>query len=225
MRLEDAELEFARLTNTSSLELRSPRIFLPAPVVQAAMNTKGATATALAAPSPVLTYLVNQFRAGTNTTPYSMVTAAGEPWTPAGMQDDEILVNQWLAEDLNLKVGDSLDLVYFLPESAANLVEATNRLRVRGIVPLEGIYADRTLMPEFPGLAKAESTHDWDAGFPLVHKIRDKDEDYWKKHRGTPKAYVTLPPVRRCGATVLATSPPSAGPCPETPLSRTMKKD
>ena len=47
-------------------------------------------------------------------------------------------------------------------------------------------------MPEFPGLAKAESTHDWDAGFPLVHKFRDQDEKYWKEHRGTPKAFVTL---------------------------------
>ena len=45
---------------------------------------------------------------------------------------------------------------------------------MRQIVPLKGIYADRTLMPEFPGLAKAESTHDWDAGFPLVYPIRDE---------------------------------------------------
>src|SRR5207247_6453945 len=58
--------------------------------------------------------------------------------------------------------------------------------------PLEGVYADRTLMPGFPGLAKAESTHDWDAGFPLVHKIRDQDEAYWKQYRGTPKAFITL---------------------------------
>ena len=60
------------------------------------------------------------------------------------------------------------------------------------MVPLAGIHADRTLMPEFPGVAKAESTHDWDGGFPLVHKIRDQDEQYWKEHRGTPKAFVTL---------------------------------
>src|SRR5207248_9890241 len=50
----------------------------------------------------------------------------------------------------------------------------------------------RTLMPEFPGLARAESTQDWDAGFPLVHPIRDKDEAYWKAYRGTPKAFITL---------------------------------
>lgn len=108
------------------------------------------------------------------------------------MKDDEILVNQWLADDMRLKVGDEIDLTYYLAESGANLVERTNRFRVRGIVPMEGVHGDRTLMPEFPGLAKAESTHEWDAGFPLVHKIRDEDEAYWKKYRGTPKAFLTL---------------------------------
>jgi ABC-type antimicrobial peptide transport system permease subunit len=47
-------------------------------------------------------------------------------------------------------------------------------------------------MPEFPGVAKAESTQDWDTGFPLVYKIRDKDEAYWRRYRGTPKAFITL---------------------------------
>lgn len=56
-------------------------------------------------------------------------------------------------------------------------------------MPLSGVHGNRTLMPEFPGLAKAESAHEWDAGFPLVHKIRDKDDEYWKQHRGTPKAF------------------------------------
>ena len=108
------------------------------------------------------------------------------------MRDDEILVNQWLADDLQVKPGDSVALSYYVVDSGSRLVERTNSFRVRQIVPLKGIYADRTLMPEFPGLAKAESTHDWDAGFPLVYPIRAKDEAYWKTYRGTPKAFVTL---------------------------------
>jgi ABC-type antimicrobial peptide transport system permease subunit len=140
---------------------------------------------------PILTYLVNAIGVGDRLVPYSMVMAAGPPWTPADMKDDEIVVNQWLAERLQVKPGDSVELAYFLPESGAALVERTNRLRVHSIVPIEGVYADRTLMPEFPGLAKAESTLDWDAGFPLVHKIGDEDEAYWKKYRGTPKVFVT----------------------------------
>ncbi len=140
----------------------------------------------------ILTYLVNLIRAGTNATPYSMITAAGMPYIPLELRDDEIVVNEWLANDLQLKVGDAVSLTYFVADEVSKLTERTNTFRVHSIVPLEGIYADKTLMPEFPGLAKAESTHDWDAGFPLVHKIRDQDEAYWKQHRGTPKAFITL---------------------------------
>ena len=122
-----------------------------------------------------------------------MVTAAGPPYTPADMRDDEILVTDWLADDLRVRAGDWIEMTSFVPESGARLVEATNRFRVHGIVPLAGIYADRTLMPEFPGIKTAESTRDWDAGFAVdLKRIRPKDEAYWKAHRGTPKGFVTL---------------------------------
>ena len=182
--LEDLQLSLRRLTNQGGIELTTTRIFLDPPVAQAAL-------AAASNAQPILTYFVNQFRAGTNTAPYSMVTAAGPPWTPADLRDDEILVNQWLGDDLKVAPGDGIELTWFRPDSGARLVEASNRFRLRGIVPLRGIHADRNLMPEFPGLAKAESTHDWDAGFPLVHKIRTKDEDYWKEFRGTPKAFIS----------------------------------
>ena len=143
-------------------------------------------------PQPILTYLATLLRAGTNATPYSMVTAAGAPWTPADLRDDEIVVSQWLAEDLQVKPGNEIALSYFLPESGAKLTEATNSFRVRSIVPPEMPWADRALMPDFPGIEKAESTSEWDAGFPLTYKVRTKDDEYWKKYRGTPKAFITL---------------------------------
>jgi len=140
---------------------------------------------------PVLTYLANAIRSGDRLAPYSVVTAAGSPWTPSDLRDDEIVVNEWLAKDLRVKPGDRVELTYYDPEAGARLIEKTNLFTVRQVVPLKGVHADRTLMPEFPGLAKAESTRDWDAGFPLVHTIRDEDEAYWKEYRGTPKAFVS----------------------------------
>jgi len=184
-RLSDADLVLRPSGDGNSFELRSRRVFLDPPVERAAL-VGGTNA------QPILTYLANLLRVGTNATPYSMVTAAGPPWTPADMRDDEILVNQWLADDLRVKPGDEVALSYFDPESGARLVERTNIFRVRSIVPMELPWADRTLMPDFPGIEKAESTRDWDAGFSLAHKIRQKDEDYWKQFRGTPRAFVTL---------------------------------
>jgi len=181
--LEDFQLSL-RATN-DQFALGTDRVFLDEPVGRAASSAGGNA-------SPILTYLVNLMRAGTNSTPYSMVTAAGAPWTPANLQDDEIVVNQWLADDLQIQPGAEMELTYFVADSGVQLIERTNRFRVRSIVPLAGLHDDPALMPEFPGIAKAESTQDWDAGFPLTHKIRPKDDAYWKQHRGTPKAFVTL---------------------------------
>ncbi|MDW8309648.1 MAG: ABC transporter permease, partial [Verrucomicrobiales bacterium] len=185
-RLADAECELRELPEESHLlELRTRRVFLDPPLVRAALKAQPDA-------QPLLTYLANLLCAGTNATPYSMVTAAGPPWTPPDLREDEILVTEWLAEDLRVKPGDKIALVYFDPESGVRLVERTNTFRVRAIVPMTRPWADRTLMPDFPGIEKAESTRDWDAGFPLTYKIRQKDEDYWKQWRGTPKAFISL---------------------------------
>ena len=200
---EDAEASVHLLTNAPVVELNSKRIFLDEALVRAATtpatNPVGGTSAYEARLGPVmtngigvLTYLANLIMSDQAAAPYSMITAAGPPYTPLNMRNDEIILNEWLAQNLNAKVGDSVRVSYYLADTGSQLVERTNTFRVHSVVPLQGVYADRTLMPEFPGLAKAESTHDWDAGFPLVHKIRDEDEAYWKQHRGTPKAFVTL---------------------------------
>ena len=198
--LEDAELMVRRMEPPAFLtggeaipkgvELATRRIFLEAPVVQAAM--KPAAENVLPKPTPILTYLVNSIVHGDQLTPYSMVTAAGDPYTPTDLRDDEIVVNTWLANDLNVKPGDSVSVTYYRVDTGTRLIEQTNTFKVRSIVPLQGRHADRSLMPEFPGLSKAESTRDWDAGFELIHPIRAQDEAYWKQWRGTPKAFITL---------------------------------
>ncbi len=191
--LSDTQLELRPLTNTAAIELRTPRIFLDPPAVRAALAVDTNA-------RPVLTFLVNLLRAGDRTTPYSMVTAATAPLVPADLRDDEIVISQWLADDLKIGPGAEVALTYFLPDSGARLLEATNRFRVRSVVPLELPWADRTLMPDFPGIAQAERAGDWDAGFPIAHKIRKEDDEYWAKWRGTPKAFVTLNAGRKMWA-------------------------
>ncbi len=187
--LQDAQLDLRLLTNSSALELRTDRIFLDPPAVRAAraVDTNA---------QPVLTYLATLLRAGTNATAYPMVTAAGAPLVPPDLRDDEVVINQWLADQLQLKPGGELELSYFLPDSGAALIEATNRFRVRSIVPMQMPWADHTLMPDFPGIAKAERVGDWDAGFPMKHS-KLVDDPYWKQWRGTPKAFVSLSAGRK----------------------------
>jgi putative ABC transport system permease protein len=217
--LEDAELSVRSIDQPQTatggervppaIEVDSSRIFLEPSVIAAALKPRTRLLTEhtgfandrandlllsqfVTNGTGILTYLANLVRNGDRASPYSMITAASGLFVPANMRDDEILINEWLADDLQAKAGDKIEVSYYAVDSASRLTERTNSFRVRSVIPLKGIYADRTLMPEFPGIAKAESTQDWDTGFPLVYKIREKDESYWKRYRGTPKAFITL---------------------------------
>lgn len=181
--LADAELQLRPVPG--GIELRTARVFLDPAIATAA--------TAIGGAQPVLTYFANELASGTNSTPYSMVCAAVSPFVPADMKDDEILVHQWLADDLRAKAGDPLRLAYYVVGPMRKLVEEHRDFRVRTVLPMSGITADRTLMPDFPGMTDAANCRDWDTGFPIqTDKIREKDEKYWTDFRGTPKAFVTL---------------------------------
>jgi len=190
-RLADAEVSLRPLKGGEALELRSRRVFLDSALSRAALETHPEAI-------PILTYFVNRLQVGDAAAPYSTVTAveakgAFAPILPGNMADDEIVINQWLADDLHAGVGDELTLTYYLPGDGQSLTEARRRFRICRVVPLAGAAADPSLMPDFPGLADVENCRDWDPGLPIdLHRIRDKDEAYWDRYRGTPKAFVTL---------------------------------
>ncbi len=208
--LADARLELRELPDQQALELRTDRVFLDPPTVRS-------TERAAPGATGVLAYLVNELRVGDRATPYSMVAAVGVPqgtpshprapgaWrtTPptVGMRDDEILLHPWVAEDLQAKPGDRLRLAYLVLGPMRNLKEQTAEFRVRKILPAEHPWWDPELMPLFPGLEASENCRDWDPGYPLdLSQIRKKDEDYWDRYRGTPKAFVTLAAGQRMWA-------------------------
>ena len=184
--LSDAGLELTDIPDRNMVELKSSRIFLDPPVADASQKYSKEV-------QPVLTYFVNELRHVNQATPYSFVSAPGAPLIPAGIKGDEIVINRWLAEDLNASVGDQIELSYYVLGPRRELQEKKSGFRIISVVPLQGIYADRDLLPDFPGLSGEENCRDWNPGIPIdLEKIRDKDEDYWDDFRGTPKAFVTL---------------------------------
>jgi len=181
-RLADAGLELERLPERNVLELRSRRIFIDEAIAARALKA-GEDAVR------ILTYFVNDIRLGDKATPYSMVVALG--WL--FIHSDEVVINQWLADDLGAKVGDSVDISYFVISPQRKLQEDRSRLKVVQIVPLDDPLCDPTLMPAFPGLADVNNCRDWKPGIPVdLARIRPKDEQYWNEHRGTPKAFLSL---------------------------------
>lgn len=193
----DAGVEIRYLPERGETELRTPRVFLDPAVVEAAIATPPDA-------TGVLTYFVNELRAGDHSTPYSMATAMGAlkggemPAPLKGLRDDEVVINDWLATDLKVGSGDEISMTYFILGPMRELTERTDRFRIHSVVPLRGPAGDTTLMPDFPGLAESESCRQWKGGLPIhVDRIRDVDEAYWREHRGTPKAFVTLAAGRR----------------------------
>jgi len=138
---------------------------------------------------PVLSYLANSMRIGARQVPYSVVTALDA--APAPAAGDGIVLNQWAARDLSARVGDPLELDYFVWKSDGQLHTATAKFQVERIVPVDA--GDRDLTPEYPGITESRSLRDWDPPFPLdLARIRPRDEEYWNRYRTTPKAFVRL---------------------------------
>ena len=138
---------------------------------------------------PVLSYLANSMRIGARQVPYSVVTALDA--APAPAAEDGIVLNQWAASDLSARVGDTVELDYFVWKADAQLHTETAKFRVERIVPVDA--GDRDLTPDYPGITESRSLRDWDPPFPLdLSRIRPRDEEYWNRYRTTPKAFVRL---------------------------------
>ncbi len=160
---------------------------------------------------PALTYLANSISAGERSVPYSTVTAIDPATAPAlgpfqlvdgapapRLEEDEILLNAWTAEDLGVEPGDEIELTYYVVGERDQLSVASSRFRLRGVVAMAGLALDRSLTPDFPGMHDAEDMSAWNPPFPIdLDRIRERDEHYWDDFGAAPKAFVSEATGRR----------------------------
>ena len=123
------------------------------------------------------------------------VESSDESFIGGGRDDKKITINQWVADDLNLSLGDEIALEYFVVGKQRKLIEKEPIFRGGQDYSNDkkipaGEESDWT--PRFPGLSDAENCGEWDTGIPIKYEIRPKDEAYWDDYRGTPKAFVSL---------------------------------
>lgn len=181
-RPEDAGLLIKQVHSPEMLEITSSRVFIDDAVADAVMESNSDF-------EPFLSYFVNFLKVGEHSTPYSFVS--GIPGMDSGK--DEVYINTWLAEDLGAVPGDSLEMEFFIVGPLRELEVKQKKFIISKIVPLEGKWADSTLMPDLPGLSDAGNCRDWETGVPIdLNEIRDKDEEYWNTFRGIPKAFISV---------------------------------
>jgi len=182
-RLEDSGLKISLTDDKKEWNIESNRVFIDSVIVNAIYKFDDR-------PSLILTYLANSLEKNTRKVPYSFVSA-GPFLDDQEIGSNEMIINSWLAEDLDAGVGDSLLLRYYSIGPLRQLVENEKWFIVQKVVPLSDQYADKKLMPTLPGLSDAGSCRDWETGIPIdLEKIRDKDEEYWNIWKGTPKAFI-----------------------------------
>ncbi|MBM4163950.1 MAG: FtsX-like permease family protein [Lentisphaerae bacterium] len=190
-RLDDAGLRLELLPD-GGVELLSDQVFIAQAVAEAAFRTAAEI-------RPVITYFVNRIESNGRSTPYSFASAAGPPRVPEALADDEVLINDWLAEDLGVSPGSPLTLAYYAVDAGGRLEERTSAFTVAGIVPTADVAAaDRRLAPVIPGLSDTANCRDWDPGIPIdLRGIRDQDEAYWQAYGPLPKLYLARTAAER----------------------------
>lgn len=139
----------------------------------------------------VLTYFVNRFESAGRAAPYAFASTLPAE-SGITLNADDIVINEWMAEDLRVSRGDSIRLFYWIPRSGQRLEENVHHFRVSRIVAMRGWAADRDRTPPLPGLTDTDNCRDWDPGIPIdLSQIRDRDEAYWNRYRAAPRAFVS----------------------------------
>lgn len=209
--LSDLSLKIRENKRPAYLSVESSRLILENAVSETVEELLGEKSLK----SPVLVYLINEFNSGKGAETFSMYSVVagldaevftGESLSPFGpfeylgdaptqpLGEGEIILNEWLAKDLQVSVGEEITLKYYLAGSKGELGEEEQRFQVRGIAKLgETPAADRGLTPEVKGITDVETMDDWDQPFKMdIARLTGRDDSYWTKYRGTPKAFVTL---------------------------------
>ncbi len=151
--------------------------------------------------------LANSVRRADNDpgTPYSLIAgvedlsgfeSAGAA-LPAALGNNDILLDEWLAEDLRADVGANLWAEFYVAGPRGEIATVHRAFKVVGVVRMAGDALARDFVPEVRGMTDTRTMSDWDPPFPVdLKRIRQRDEDYWEKYRATPKAFVSLDAVR-----------------------------
>jgi putative ABC transport system permease protein len=170
--------------------------------------------------SPGLDYLANELVNAKDPKKFSMysvvagldpVTTTSPPFGPFvwaspvpahPLGPDEIVLNEWMAQDLNAKPNDEVRLRYHLIGSHGELPEVEKIFRVAGILKLEGAAADPGLVPVVKGITDAKTINDWKQPFPMkLDRVTPRDDRYWDEHRATPKSFVSLETAQKLWGT------------------------
>lgn len=110
------------------------------------------------------------------------------------LSDNDILLSAWLAEDLEVSTGDTVSATWHQVGSHGELPEIEKSFTVKGVFASDDAQTvDRNLTPTVEGVTDVEHFGDIRQPFEMdMKRLTERDDDYWKEYRATPKAFVSL---------------------------------
>jgi len=180
------------------LSLESQRMFLEPAVIRAVDEI---------APDKVekcLVYLADSISDGHDDVPYAIVAGLGgtspklrEMGYP--LSDHEIALARWPGSPFDLKPTDRLTITYYVDDAQGKLAKKRDAFDLARLFPLRGAADDPDLTPQFPGITDKLDIRSWEnPPFPYEPgRIKPRDEEFWKRYRTTPRAYVNLAVAQR----------------------------
>ena len=163
--------------------------------------------------APAVIYLLNEIYATDRTAPnerYSMYSiiagidpnqaAPLGPFRPSSadnnfqLADNEILLTDWLANDLQVAVGDSVSATWHAVGSDGDLPEIKRTFQVAGILKeSDSFQIDSGLTPFVEGVTDVDDFGDIKQPFEMdMDRLTGSDDDYWEKFKASPKAFLSL---------------------------------
>ena len=208
LQLRDLDLRVVDHEKRGYFALESYRMILEDEVASLAMAMAQKEKATI---SPVYVYVANELSTAKTDKTFSMYSAVAgvdfqneAPFGPyefigpapkAPLSDNEIVINEWLAEDLQAKVGDTVKMKYHLVGSRGEIPEESRDFKLVGILKFDdqSLARDRGIVPEVKGITDVKTLDKWDAPFPMnSERITDRDHAYWNQYRATPKAFLSL---------------------------------
>ena len=194
IRLEDYGLSLTTVSDHATLSSRLT--YIDPPAIAAAEQTG----------IPIDKISVNLINAlsvdGTPRALHYVVAAGISTLSEKPLADDEIVINQWTADQLGAKVGDHIRFKFYerqlngaLVNKSSEDVGFTSGFRVAAIIPMTGIGADATLTPSYKGLTDSDTIAGWNPpeGVEIDKKLVTKaDEDYWHRYHAAPKIFISF---------------------------------
>jgi len=131
-------------------------------------------------------YLASRIAGQKGSSSYSVVGSRSS----LALRKDEIVLTQWLAQDLGASVGTELKIDWMVSQPDGRYATRSVQCRVKEVSPDSSI--DPSWTPAFKGITNATTLDQWDPPFPFDSKrVTARDEAFWDRYKAAPKAWIS----------------------------------